>query len=379
MNIGYIQDIFPKTSETFVYNEIQGLSKTNSVKVFSLEQKEGKPAEGYDVVYYKKRLFREGPGAFKAGMAGNLLGKSAKEHYFHMISDYFSQLSENVEILHRHFATNSVVYYLARRLNVPYTLTTHAWDIFARERYPYLNTLLKEAAKIITISNYNKKYLIKNFALKEENIEVVRMGIDPTKFSLSYDSNHEMKILSVGRLVEKKGFEYSIKAMGILARKYPDIKYTIVGTGPEETRLRNLVNELKLQNNINFAGGMSNEALLNEYREANIFVLPCVVAPNGDMDGIPVVLMEAMAMGKAVVSTTVSGIPELITDSENGLLVNQKDPGVLAEALDRILSHEVDAKKLGLLGRKTIIENFNLDAQIRQMNDIFEGLVTGDA
>lgn len=379
MNIGYLQDIFPKTSETFVYNEIKGLKKANDIKIFAIEREEGLPTEGYDVIYFKRSLLKAGTGALKAGLSGELLEKSAKEPYFHMIADYFSEFSKSVEILHRHFATNSIVYYLAKKLKVPYTLTTHAWDIFSQERYAQLDIILKKAAKVITISEYNKEYLRKNIGLGEEHIEVVRMGIDPERFSPLEDEHDSARVLSVGRLVEKKGFEYGIRAIKILTKKYPDINYTIVGDGPKKFELKGLIEELKLENNVRIAGKMPNETLLEEYKNANVVILPCVVAGDGDMDGIPVVLMEAMAMEKPVISTRISGIPELISHGEDGLLVEQRDPSALAKAIDGIFSGKYNAKDLGANGRRTITESYSLDRQVKRMSKLFEEVLSGGA
>lgn len=378
MNIGYIQDIFPKTSETFVYNEIIGLKKTNTIKIFSVEREEGLPTKEFDVVYFKRRFLKEGKDTLKASLSGELLGKSAQEHHFHMIADYHSKSSENMEILHRHFATNSIIYYLGKKLKVPYTLTTHAWDIFAKDRYAHLDVILKEAAKIITISNYNKEYLNKNYGLDDREIEVVRMGVDLDRFSPLKEEHNGTRLLSVGRLIEKKGFEYGIRAVKLLAKKYPDIEYTIVGEGPERSKLQSLINELKLGNYVRLVGKIPNKELIDEYRKARLFILPCIRAGDGDMDGIPVVLMEAMAMEKTVISTKISGIPELIGHKENGMLVDQKDPKALAEAIDEILSGKVNAQDMGANGRRTIKERFNLDKQVKQMSRIFKEALSGD-
>ncbi len=379
MNIGYLSDIFPKLSETFVYNEIMGLKKNNVISVFSVESEGDLPLENIDVVYFKRRMLREGKGSLKAGLSGELLGKSPREHHFHMVANYFFQFSKNVELLHRHFPTNSIVYYLANKLKVPYTITTHAWDIFSNERYSHLDVLFKEAARVITISEFNKGYLTKNFGLDEKKIEVVRMGIDPGRFASLGNAGDRRRILSVGRLVEKKGLEYGIKAVKHLVPKYPEIEYTIIGSGPEEPKLRSLINELDLKDKVRIIGGATEKELLEEYKSAGIFILPCVHAQDNDMDGIPVVLMEAMAMEKVVISTRISGIPELISHGKTGLLVNPRDPKGLASAVEEVLMRKVDADVMGKEGRKTVIEEFNLKNQVSQMSAIFEKVLSGDA
>jgi glycosyltransferase involved in cell wall biosynthesis len=379
MNIGYLSDIFPKTSETFVANEISGLSSNHNIRVFALKSEGGMAPPNVPVTYFKKRLVKDGLSSIKAGFGNELIKRNASEHYFRMIAEYFSEFAEEEEILHRHFGTNSIVYYLAKKMHLPYTVTTHAWDIFANERYEHIDFVLRNAAKVITISNFNREFLIKNMELKKEKIEVVRMGIDSAKFaSLKTDGNLK-RILSVGRLIEKKGFEYAIDAVGQLVKKYPEIEYTIIGSGPLEPELRAQIKRLGLENIIRIKSGISNERLLDEYKKAGLFILPCIQARDGDMDGIPVVLMEAMAMGKVVISTSVSGIPELIEDKISGLLVKPNDPKALSNAMDMILGEKVDVDSMGKQARKKVIEEFNLKDQVSSMNRIFEDVLSGDS
>jgi glycosyltransferase involved in cell wall biosynthesis len=301
-----------------------------------------------------------------------MIKRNATEHYFRMAAEYFSEFSKEQEILHRHFGTNSIVYYLAKKMHLPYTVTTHAWDIFANERYEHIDFVLRNAARIITISDFNREYLIKNMGLKKEKIEVVRMGIDSAKFTSLKTKGSLRRILSVGRLIEKKGFEYAIDAVAQLVKKYPGIEYTIIGSGPLEPELRTQIMGYGLENRIRIKSGISNEKLFEEYEKAGLFILPCIQAKDGDMDGIPVVLMEAMAMEKPVISTRISGIPELIRSEENGFLVDQKDSKALAFAIDNIFSGKMDLEMIGKNARNTITECFNLKEQVEQMNRIFE-------
>jgi glycosyltransferase involved in cell wall biosynthesis len=378
MRIGYLSDIFPKTSETFVLNEITGLLRSHEVNVFALESEKVNIPEDLKVTYFKKRLVKDGISSIKAGLEKELLDRSPKEHYFRMIAQYFSEHSEGQEILHRHFATNSIAYYLSKISDTPYTVTTHAWDLFANDRYKHLDSVLKNAKKVITISEFNKKFITKNFGLKEENIEVVRMGIDPNRFTPRKTKGDIGKFLSVGRLVEKKGLEYAISAFGNIARKYPDTEYTIVGSGPEEPKLRGKIKELKLEDKVQIKSNISNEDLVEEYKKAGTFILPCIRAQDGDMDGIPVVLMEAMAMEKLVISTTVSGIGELIEHGRSGLLVKPKDVKELAEALDMVLSQGMEGDSLSKEARATVIKDFNINHQVSSMELIFKEVLSGD-
>lgn len=376
MNIGYLSDIFPKTSETFVANEILGISNHHNIRVFALKSEKGMVPVNVHVTYFKKRLVKDGLSSIKAGFGKELIRRNATEHYFRMAAEYFSEFAEGEEILHRHFGTNSIVYYLAKKMHLPYTVTTHAWDIFANERYEHVDFVLKNAAKVITISDYNKEYLIKNMGIKKEKIDVVRMGIDSDKFASLKTEGNIKKILSVGRLIEKKGFEYAIEAVAQLEKKYHEIEYTIIGSGPLEPELRAQIKRHKLENKIKIKSGISNEKLLKEYKKAGLFILPCIQAKDGDMDGIPVVLMEAMAMEKPVISTRISGIPELIQNGQNGFLVDQKDPKSLASIIDKIFSGKIDLEMIVKNARNTVIESFNIKEQVEHMNRIFEEVIS---
>jgi glycosyltransferase involved in cell wall biosynthesis len=295
-----------------------------------------------------------------------------------MIAQYFSEHAEDHDIYHRHFATNSIAYYLSRISKTPYTITTHAWDLFANERYKHLNSVLKNAKKVITISEFNKSFIMENMDLQPEKIEVVRMGIDPSRFTSGKTKGDIGKFLSVGRLVEKKGLEYAISAFGKAVKKYPGIEYTIVGSGPEEPKLRDKVKELKLEDKVQIKSHISNEDLVEEYNKAGTFILPCIRAQDGDMDGIPVVLMEAMAMEKLVISTSVSGIPELIEHGRSGLLVKPRDAKELSETMDKVLSQGVDSNTLSKEARATVIKDFNINGQVSSMELIFKDVLSGD-
>lgn len=379
MRIGYLSDIFPKTSETFILNEVAGLGKSHGVRVFALESEKVKGTENFDVTYFKKRLVKDGLSSIKAGFEKELLKRSAKEHYFRMVAQYFNEYIKDEEILHRHFATNSIVYYLSKISNIPYTITTHAWDLFAKERYVHLESILRNARKVITISEFNKNFMIENFGMKYQDIEVVRMGIDPERFAPTRPKGDIRKFLSVGRLVEKKGLEYSIGAVGKLVGRNQDIEYTIIGSGPEESRLRAKIKDLKLEDRIRIKSNISQKELIDEYRKAGIFILPCIRARDGDMDGIPVVLMEAMAMEKLVISTDISGIGELIDHKRSGLLVTPKDEEELSKAIEMVLTKDVDYESLSKVARSEVIKNFNLKHQISSMDRIFNEVISGEA
>jgi glycosyltransferase involved in cell wall biosynthesis len=156
---------------------------------------------------------------------------------------------------------------------------------------------------------------------------------------------------------------------------YPEIKYSIIGSGPLEKELKELAKSLNLQNNINFLGNLSDDSLNDESKKATIFMLPCVMAKNGDMDGIPVALMESMYLGIPVVSTTISGIPELIKNGKEGILVEPKNVEQLTIAMKLLLKDKELRFKIGLNGRKKIKNDFNIQNEINKLFEIWEKVV----
>jgi glycosyltransferase involved in cell wall biosynthesis len=181
-----------------------------------------------------------------------------------------------------------------------------------------------------------------------------------------------LRILGVGRLVPKKGFDVLVEACALLRDEGVDVAAAIVGEpGEHEPALRNLVAARGLDGEVTLAGPMTQEALHREYERATAFCLPCRVLASGDRDGIPNVLVEAMACGVPVVTTGVSGIPELVEDGVNGLLVSPDDPRAVAAALRRLCEDPELARRLGAAGRETVARRFDGDRLARRLADLF--------
>ncbi|VUS83915.1 GDP-mannose-dependent alpha-(1-6)-phosphatidylinositol monomannoside mannosyltransferase [Klebsiella huaxiensis] len=204
----------------------------------------------------------------------------------------------------------------------------HGFDISAAEvllKYKkHYDNLFSSGDLFFPISNLWKDRLV-SLGCEPSKIQVIRMGIEVESFSYNKRNiSDSLNIVSVCRLTEKKGIEYVIRACSYLKKENVLFKYTIVGYGPLEVKLRNLISELNLQDNIEILGFQSQDKVKMILDKSNVFALPSVVASNGDMEGIPVALMEAMASGLPVISTYHSGIPELIENNVNGYLCEEK-------------------------------------------------------
>ena len=169
-----------------------------------------------------------------------------------------------------------------------------------------------------------------------------------------------------------------VEACRILVDRGVMLRCVIVGVGPQKALVEELVERYALHGRIELAGTVFQERIQAYYQRADVFVLPCVTASNGDVDGVPVSLMEAMAVEVAAVSTRVSGIPELIEDGVSGMLVPEQDPLALADALQRALEDDELRSRLGENGRRKIIHEFNIDKSARQLATLFKECVQTD-
>ena len=272
------------------------------------------------------------------------------------------------ERVHTHFAKREaqIGLQLSKILRIPFSVTTHANDIFVPKDVNELKYLLKESPQIFTISEFNKKYLEKYISIEDASrIKVTYLGIDnhnlPKRESFSKDYFSIYCVAS--GLAEKKGVLYLVKACEILKQKGFSFKCFVIGSDPDGKildQLRLEIVELGLGEEIKLPGVLPSGEVLHEIAKCDVFVLPCVKSENGDMDGIPVSLIEAMGIGVPVVSTIVSGIPELISNKENGLLVLEKDPAAIAEAVINICNNPDDSEKMGKAARKTVKDKFSI-------------------
>lgn len=278
--------------------------------------------------------------------------------YFLAASETLKKLPEGwiPDVIHAHFAGDQA--HIARIMSgitgVPYSLTTHATDIFTPRNPARLKRVLRDASAVLTISDYNRKFL-RDAGLFTGDVTVVKLGMDTENLPArtTVHSSPEGVCIASG-LVEKKGVEVLLKAAGILSEKYPDLSFRVIGSDPAARLLEKYRSEAR-ELPVEFTGALSSEMALAAVADATFFVLPCIQAANGDRDGIPVALMEAMGMGVPAVSTGISGIPELIDHGRNGLLADPGSPESLAEMIGRLLDYPEEAEAMGIRGRNSVL------------------------
>ncbi len=279
--------------------------------------------------------------------------------------------------LHGHFCHGvaTITWFASRLSGVPFSFTAHAKDIYQAELNPgrLLERKLGAARFVATCTCANAAVLQARHARPCE-VHTIYHGLDTDWFSPApaRDTSRPPLILAVGRFVEKKGFDALVEACARLKLAGVRFRCLIVGErGPAYENICSLIEACDLADCIELRGAVSQDELRDIYRGAQAFALPCQVMEDGDRDGFPNVLAEAMAMGVPVVSTRISGIPEMIDDEVHGLLVGPRDPVALAAALQRVLCDETLHQRLALAARRRICERFDSRRTTVALRDLF--------
>jgi glycosyltransferase involved in cell wall biosynthesis len=282
---------------------------------------------------------------------------------------------ENWDHIHAHFIDRAatVALIVSRLLDIPYSVTAHADDIYSKPVLPFEK--LSEAKINVTVSEYNKAYLLHSYpGLTAEKIVVLHPWIDLARFTppAARPTSSQFHILSVGRLVENKGHRYLIEACDILHNEGLDFECSIIGWGPLQTELEDLIIQRDLQGTVHLLGQQPQSQVLHHLCRADVFVLACTVAQDGARDGMPVAIAEAMAMELPVISTNIVGISEMV-QSGVGFLIPEKNSAALAEAIRKIYREDQSYRtQMGKSGRAVIAMQFDLHKGIRELASLFE-------
>ncbi len=295
---------------------------------------------------------------------------------------------EKIRHIHAHFAhgATTVAWMVSIITGLKFSFTAHAKDIYLESLNPadFLRRKMDAAEFVMTCTKANKTHLEK---LSATPVHCLYHGLNAEFTDLLKNKNGIAKVprnghlraLAVGRLVSKKGLDVFIEACGILQARNVNFKAQIVGeSGESEPKLKNLIEKYSLQKSVTLTGAMTQTSLFREYHKSDVFCLPCRVLENGDRDGIPNVMVEAMSCGLPVISTDISGIPEIIKSGENGLLVETENAEALADSMQKIYNDKVYADGLAKAGLQTIKKRFNGDITARKLKDLFEKYLTID-
>ena len=386
--LGVLVKIYPKLSETFILEEILGLERLGlALRLYALGPATDAithpavarvraplvvvPASvsshAREFATRHARLLRAAPLRYLATLAF-ALGRGRRGLHDLMRAGWLAvQLRDDgVEHLHSHFisAPADIAELVSRLSALPFSVSAHAKDIYLSEPAELQRKLLA-ARFTVTCTEINRQVL----ATIAPQAPVHRMyhGVDhalfhPTQRALAVGAP---LIVSVGRLRAKKGLDNLIDACALLRQRGQAFACEIVGYGEEQARLQAQIDRLGLTDQVRLVGKLAREQVIERYAHAAVYVQPSRIAADGDRDGIPNVLLEAMAMGLPVVASRVSGIPELVGDGDNGLLVEADQPAALADAITRLLKQPALCASLGCRARATVTELFDNDRNLR--------------
>jgi colanic acid/amylovoran biosynthesis glycosyltransferase len=398
LRVGYVVKMYPRYSETFIVTELLAHEEAGlPVEIFSLRPTDDThfqdaiarvrapvhylPAEGlkaaglWTAIEEASRVL---PGLWGALEAAR--GEEAR-YVYQAVRLAHEAHRRGIRHLHAHFASSAttVARLAARFAGLPYTVTAHAKDIFHESVEPDdLRRKLGDAATVVTVSDYNLAYLRETYGPAAARVQRIYNGLDLERFPYASPADRPPQIVGVGRLVEKKGFADLIDACAHLTRRGRDFGCQIIGTGELADDLRARIERLGVQDRVQLTGPRPQSELRQHLHGAAVFAAPCIHAADGNRDGLPTVLLEAMALGVPCVSTDVTGIPEVVRDNETGLQVPQRDPAGLARAIERLLDDADLRVRLATQARRLIESEFDIRRNTVGLRAIFQAAAEAD-
>ena len=393
MRIGYLIANFPVLSETFVVNDIRGLEALGH-EVTAIALGDADPATNGNPNYTIKGktvrvkglhtpVLRKVQKLLSRSHLARKYGERFTSRYNTKPADVPDELWQdrlawdaalqqiddlNLDFLHVHFAMRQLLlgYHASRLLDIPLGCTLPAHDIFTNSLTKFFPQLLGQCSIIVTVSHYNKEAILHLAPNLDPNkIHVQANGIDVNLFKPRFhDHSSPFCFATVGRLVEIKGFHVLVEAAGLLAKRRRDFTIDIIGDGPFRERLENRIHDLNIENEVQLLGPRDHTFIANWLPDQDCLVLPCVIAKDGNRDGMPMVLREAMACGLPALSTQILGLHETVTP-ETGLLVRPDDPASLADGMEHMLNLSPAAYQAMARAARERAENlFSLEHQV---------------
>ena len=356
MKILFVLGRFPVLSEKFIINQIIGLMRY-----------------GYDVYIYARNR-------------GELPKIPADIKQYNLLDRTFYKESppnfNKFDIIFCQYGTHGTRFtYIKQQKEFRGKLVTcfRGFDISKRilENPHMYDQLFKVGDLFIPVCKFFKNRL-KKLGCPSKKIIVHHSAIDCSKFMFkqrSPDLNGSIRIVSTCRLVEKKGLEYAIRAVAQVHQKHPNIQYLIIGGGPLEEELKQLIQQLNAEQYIKFVGWCAYDEVATILDNAHLFILPSVTAADGDQEGIANALKEAMAMGLPVISTYHSGTAELVEHKKSGFLAPERDTDALVNYLDYLISHPEIWPAMGQAGRRKVEEEFDMEKENDRLVHIFQQLL----
>jgi glycosyltransferase involved in cell wall biosynthesis len=316
-----------------------------------------------------------------AGLQDELAVTKDAGQYLYQAARLATQVYEKgIHHIHAAFASDActVARLGARLAGIPYSFTARAKDIFHENvKTEDLRRKFRDAAGVVTISDYHLQYLRDTFGALAARVQRIYNGLDLQEFPYRSPEDRPPVIVAIGRLVEKKGFDDLIDACALLAARGHTFSCQIHGGGPLKSALRAQIERLGLKKRVELVGPHPQGEIIRAIQSAAVVAVPCIIGKDGDRDGLPNVVQEALALGTPVISTDVTGIPEVVRDGETGLQVPQHDPVALADALERLLSDSALRVRLATGARRLIEAEFDIRRNTERRRAIFRAARAG--
>ncbi len=410
MRIAFIVSEFPSLSETFILNQITGLiDRGHEVDIYASRPKNlakvHADVQRYGLLartYYRPRMLRSRFLRVLKGMGLLLMngwrapisllrtlnfiryGKPAASCT--MLYAAIPHLKQRrYDIVHCHFGPNGVVEASLRDAGVvrgKLITVFHGYDMtmeLRRNGEGMYARLFDLGDLFLPISEHWASLLVR-MGCNPSRVAVHHMGIDLGRFEYvarTLKPGGIVRLVSIARLTEKKGIEYAIRAVAALTASGKQVEYRVIGDGPVREELESLIDELGVRDSVVLVGSKQQEEVIEILKQSHLFLAPSVTASNGDQEGTPVAIMEAMAMGLPVVSTRHSGIPELVDDGRSGYLVAERDVGELTQRLGELVDHPEAWPRMGEAGRAIVEDRYDINKLNDRLVEIYQRLLAG--
>jgi colanic acid/amylovoran biosynthesis glycosyltransferase len=396
--VAYVMSRFPKISETFILTEMLAMERAGvRVEVFPLIHEKAElvhpeaapmvarahflPVLSPAIVASQLHWLRTSPRAYLGALRDVVTGTAGSVNFlfgglaaFPKVAHAARRMQDiGVVHLHAHFATHPAIagFIVHRLTGIPYSFTAHGSDLHVDRTM--LSPKVAEAAFVATISEYNRKLIIDECGGRfGEKVQIIRAGVDTSKFAASASGavasdDGKLRIVSVGTLHEVKGQTHLIEACRLLAADGVAVDCRFIGEGEDRAKLEEQIAKAGLGSAVTLVGAATGGEVAAELRRADVLVAPSVPTAGGKREGIPVVLMEAMSTGLPVVSSRLSGIPELVVDEVAGLLTEPGEPQQIAAALARLHADPALRARLGAQGRARVEEEFDVRRSVERL------------
>ncbi len=389
--LAYLFERFPSFTQTFCYREIAELRRQGvEPAIFSVRRPKDEPPQDWDpaiaaaVTYLPddEALVKEVDRALRKrqlpeAVAREIKAWGRKSDFLRLyqaawLGPRLEQLG--VRHLHAHFAglAARTAYWIERFFGIGFSFTAHANDIFAPKPFEIsLGKLIDTARAVVTVSDFGVAWLREKFPADAAKFHRIYNGIDLARFAPATFASKPPAIISVGRLIEKKGFGDLIEACRLLAAQGTAFRAEIIGEGPLEADLQKQIDAAGLTTSVILAGPLPQAEVIHRLARSAVFALPCVPETGGGMDNLPTVVMEAMAAGLPVVSTALAGVPEMVQDGITGVLIPEHAPTVLAGTLASLLTDSARARSLGEAGRARAAEIFAIERSVQELRTLY--------